>query len=36
MQRLAELEGGPPPEPVVFPETVGLNGLRVVCQPKGA
>ncbi len=35
-RRLAELEQGPAPLPVIFPETIMLNGLRIACQPKGS
>lgn len=35
-QRLFEYEDGPPVVPVIFPETISLNGLVIACQPKGS
>ena len=35
-ERLVEFEGRPAVVPIVFPEAIGLNGLRIVCQPKGS
>lgn len=35
-QRLVDFEGREAVVSVILPEAIGLNGLRIVCQPKGS